>query len=121
MKKIIQIFILALLIFIAFQGHSQTLLHGEVRDQKGNPVSYATVYIDKTLDGTTTDSTGNFSLKTSEKGKKLLVISCIGYQTLNDTVVLDKKEISLSPRIKSNQLLSTKWNNGALLKQATRG
>jgi alpha-2-macroglobulin len=54
-------------------------LRGTVRDDKGNPISGATVMIKGTHLATSTDLNGNFSLKTPSEGS--LVISSVGYSS----------------------------------------
>jgi hypothetical protein len=58
---------------------AQTRISGKVADEKGKPVVGASVYLDNTLDGSSTDSTGAFSFKTTETGAQTLVATAIGY------------------------------------------
>ncbi len=83
-------------IFFTFssQGWSQTRITGLVKDDKGKPLGFASIYIENTIDGTTADSAGRFSFKTSAKGKQLLVASFVGYETTRDSILIDKKLIS---------------------------
>jgi hypothetical protein len=80
---------------------AQTNIRGSVKDPKGNPVSFCNVYLENTLDGTTTDTLGKFSFKTTERGEKVLLVSGIGYETAKQPVTLDQKIITLDIDLKS--------------------
>ena len=86
---------LLILLFGAISSIAQTRITGQVKDDKGNPLIYGSVSIENTIDGATTDSTGKFSFKTSAKGKQVLVVSYVGYETKKDTIIIDKKMITL--------------------------
>ncbi len=70
---------LFILLFV-FAGKAQTTISGRVLDTKDFPVSGASVSLDNTLDGTTTDSTGNFTFTTTETGAQLLAITAVGFE-----------------------------------------
>jgi len=79
------IFILSL----SIGSYAQKQLAGYVRDDKGNPVQGASVSLDNTLDGTSTDSLGKFSFSTEEKGEQSLVITAIGFETIYQPVKIE--------------------------------
>jgi outer membrane cobalamin receptor len=93
-----------LLALKSVSGYSQSKISGQVKDDKGKPLPYASIYIEKTIDGTTTDSLGRYSFKTNEKGKHILVASFVGYETMKDTIVIDKKVISHDMKVKENTI-----------------
>jgi hypothetical protein len=70
-----------LLALAGFYANGQSTISGSVVDDKGKAISGASVYIDNTLDGGTTDSTGAFHFTTTEKGAQTLVASAVGYST----------------------------------------
>ena len=49
-------------------------------------VLYATVMIKNTTIGTTTDETGSFIIRHLKAGKYTLVVSCLGYKTLETEI-----------------------------------
>ncbi|WP_435416407.1 carboxypeptidase-like regulatory domain-containing protein [Polaribacter aestuariivivens] len=59
----------------------QTIITGTVFE-KNNPLEGAAVYLNNTMVGTTTNAKGVFSLKVKE-GKHELIISFLGYKTIN--------------------------------------
>lgn len=60
---------------------AQSVLSGRVLDDRQVPVKGASVYLDNTLDGATSDSAGFFKFSTEEKGTQSLVVSALGYAT----------------------------------------
>lgn len=62
------------------------------KDMKNEPLAFANVSIKGTTEGTTTDAQGKYSLKTTA-GNKILVISYLGYETLEVPVLLQTNEI----------------------------
>jgi vitamin B12 transporter len=72
--------LLMLLGCLVVDANAQLKISGTVADPKGDPVSFANIYIEGSYDGTTTDSTGSFTLRTDLSGTQLLVVSCIGYE-----------------------------------------
>lgn len=64
---------------------------GTVFDENRQPVRFVNVYIDGTLDGTSTNELGGFVIKTEEKGSVTLHASFVGYQTYS--VTKDVKEL----------------------------
>ena len=76
------IFITLSALFLASTfGYAQGTLSGFVHDGGGKPIKGVSVYLDNTLDGSTTDSTGTFRFTTSEKGAQTLVGTATGYNT----------------------------------------
>ncbi len=67
----------------------QTPITGTVRDQKGNPVAGASIAIRDSYDGATSDSSGRFAFRTSEKGKQVVTVSAVGYKSTEESVELD--------------------------------
>jgi iron complex outermembrane receptor protein len=71
-----------LFLFALQESFAQTrTITGKVSDEKGNPVSGASVMIKGAKNGTATDSIGNFTLQ-APAGAKQLTISNVGYASL---------------------------------------
>ena len=82
------------LMFLLVTGLFQTLsaqviIKGMIKDNKARPIAGVSISIKDSYDGGTTDSTGKYSFKTTEKGEQLLVISSIGYKIIEQTIKLD--------------------------------
>lgn len=77
-NRIIRCVLTLLLALVAFtaQGQRNTAVTGVIKDTQG-PVPGVSIIVKGTLNGTTTDVDGNFSLNVDDKD--ILQISCIGY------------------------------------------
>lgn len=92
---------------------AQTTISGKVTDSKKQPILGASVYLDGTYDGTSTNEKGEFSFKTSEKGNQTLVISYISFETFRETAaVSDLKNLQIKLRDDVNSLGAVVINAG---------
>ena len=109
-----KIALLTPLIFHFTIAVAQTIIHGVVKDNKA-PVNGATIAIKESYDGGTTDSTGKFSFKTTEKGDKILVISAIGYKTLEQKLNLNggSQDITIVLKEEINEMRAVVITAGA--------
>jgi len=73
----------------------QTIITGILRDIHGESVPGANIYFEGTFEGTTSDSTGNFSLSTKLKGEKILLISFMGFESYRHPLILNDVPITL--------------------------
>ena len=79
-----------LFLFALQESSAQTrTITGKVTDEKGNPVSGATVAPKGSTGGTATDSMGNFSLTAPAK-TKVLQVSSVGYASLDFPIGIGK-------------------------------
>lgn len=78
MRKLLPIFL-----FLLSIGYSiaQTKVSGQIFDEQNEPIAYATVLFKGSIEGTISDENGRFYLE-SKKSWSQLVISFIGYQTI---------------------------------------
>ena len=76
MKKII----FWCLFFLVALGHAQTKVSGIVTDAFGNPVAFANVLFQDSMEGTITNDNGRFYLE-SENDYTTLAVSFVGYDT----------------------------------------
>jgi iron complex outermembrane recepter protein len=76
--------LLSLLLFLGIwtMSNAQTMISGIVNDDTKSPLIGATVAVKGTLNGTTTDINGKFALKITGALPVTLVITTIGYQTV---------------------------------------
>lgn len=80
--------------------HAQVIIKGVVKDAKNNPVPGASVAIRNSYDGGTTDSTGKFSFKTTEKGEQVIEISSIGFKTFEQPVKIEGATLTINATLK---------------------
>lgn len=81
MRKTASLMLLMFFCTLAF-GQSRTIT-GQVKDDKGEPIAFATVVETGTQNATKADATGNFSLKVKEGAK--LTISSTGFDPITVT------------------------------------
>src|SRR5882757_1135120 len=86
--------------FLAGWLSAQTRISGTVKDGKGHPVRGASVTLKGSYDGATVDSLGNFHFQSTEKGAFTLVISNIGYNSVEQPVTLAGTPIELRIALK---------------------
>lgn len=68
---------------------AQTTISGKVTDNKGKPIEGANVFIEGAYDGTTSDSKGDFTFTTAEKGSQTLVITYLSFETHRNAIVIE--------------------------------
>ena len=69
---------------------AQTTISGKVTDKK-NPLIAVSITLKDTYDGATSDSSGKYSFKTTEKGEFILTASSVGYKPFEQKITLDGK------------------------------
>ncbi|MDF1575583.1 MAG: LytTR family transcriptional regulator DNA-binding domain-containing protein [Bacteroidales bacterium] len=69
-----------ILILLAISASAQQQINGNITDRNGSPVSFANVYLEGSYDGSTSDTTGSFTLKTTLSGRQILIASFIGFE-----------------------------------------
>lgn len=110
MKKITLIFFLC----IAFSLKAQ--VKGTVTDQKGDPLSFVSVYLNNTITGTTTNEEGNYLLNLKKPGKYTVIFQFIGFTTLKKEVTITSFPFQLNAVLKEENVqlneivISTKDN-----------
>lgn len=84
-----------LLIFSSFLLHSQTaVIKGKIFQQdSANYLPGASIYLEGTSVGTSSNSQGNYSLANLKAGKYTLVVSAIGYSTIKKEISLNEGEV----------------------------
>jgi iron complex outermembrane recepter protein len=87
MKKILTLSVFLCTYAMVF---SQFRLTGKVTDEQGEALSGAAIAIENTLISSITDESGNFNLGKLKKGNYKVVVSYIGYETLSQSVDLDR-------------------------------
>ena len=80
MKKITFLFTL----FVTVSLLSQ--VKGNISDKKGEPLSFVSVYLDKTVTGTTSNDNGDYVLNIKKSGKHTVVFQILGYKTVKKTI-----------------------------------
>lgn len=83
------------LLLLPFWALGQTIVSGTVKDSNGETVPGANIYLKDTFDGTNSKADGTYSFETFEEGNQVLVVSFIGYKTIERPVKLDQPKITV--------------------------
>ena len=67
----------------------QTVISGNVLDEKKQPIQGANVFLDGTYDGTSSDVNGNFKFLTSVKGIQVLKITFLSYEPVEHKLTIE--------------------------------
>ena len=106
MKRVILMIMPVVLIFLAFRPVKTHTVSGTITDEKGSPVSYASVKVKGTTNGAAADSKGTYRI-TAPNPNSVLVVSASGYETvevnINGQSVLNVSMKSVS--VKTTEVL----------------
>ncbi|MDB5201962.1 MAG: TonB-dependent receptor [Ferruginibacter sp.] len=92
--------ITVLLSSFLFPVFGQINLKGKITDNKNKPLPGASVSLKNSYDGATSDSLGNFSFSTTEKGAQIVEITLMGYGAVSRPVSIGNEAISLNISLK---------------------
>lgn len=91
---------LFLIAFLTFAwSYSQVKITGKV-SYKNKGVGEVNVTLKDTYDGATTDTSGNFSFETSEKGNHLLTFTHPNYIDVEKPIVIENQDVSVNIELK---------------------
>lgn len=104
-----------LLFFIIHLLSAQSSITGIIHDQDGEVIIGANIFLKDTYDGTSSELDGRFVFETIETGKQVLVVSYLGYETLEKPIEIsgDSLFFTLSLKSASNQLAEVVISAGA--------
>ncbi len=83
-------------ILVGLSATAQVKIVGKITDGKAKPISGVSVTLKDTYDGATTDSLGNYSFTTTEKGRKTLETSIVGYKSYEQEINIEATNITLN-------------------------
>jgi hypothetical protein len=99
MLKLIPLILLALT-WIA--GSAQTTVSGKVKDAKGRLINGASIAIKDSYDGGTSDSTGTYRFKTTEKGDHTILVTSIGFKLYEQKITLSGGNLTVDVQLKES-------------------
>lgn len=103
MKKFSKFYFLLISLSITLQlnyGQEKTKIEGTIRDEKNKPVPYVNVFLLNTTDGTMSDDEGNFSFKSTLKGKAILIASIVGYEKYQEEFEINQAKFHFDIQLK---------------------
>ncbi|OXA90493.1 TonB-dependent receptor [Flavobacterium hercynium] len=90
--------------FLSFSQQNQGLtVSGQVVENSGQSIPFATLIIEKTDFSLISDENGNFTFKNIPAGKYNIVITAVGFSTQKKQVVVAEKDVTVSVKL-SNEL-----------------
>ena len=96
MKKIACLFVL----IAGIRANAQTKISGKITDTKGIPLPGVSITLKGSYDGSTSDSLGNFSFTSTEKGKQVIEASIVGYRPFEQEINLASPGLTLNISLK---------------------
>lgn len=88
------------LVLLSAATFAQAKITGKIKDGKGNVIPGASITLKETYDGATSDSLGNFTFRTAEKGEKVLVVSSIGFKDAEQVININTTVITMNISLK---------------------
>lgn len=79
---------------------AQVRISGKVTDNKNKPLGGVSINIKDSYDGATSDSLGNYSFTSTEKGEHVIELSIIGYQSISQKINISAAPITLNISLK---------------------
>lgn len=89
-----------MILLISFSSRAQTKISGKISDTRGKALAGVSITLKNTYDGSTSDSLGNFTFITTEKGKQVLEASIIGYKPFEEEISLTTSALTLNISLK---------------------
>ncbi len=99
MKKITTLFLL----FLSIASFAQ--IEGKITDSKGKPLSFVSVYLDKTITGTTSNDDGQYELNVKKTGDYIVVFQFLGYKTVKKPVSIHRFPFQLDVVLQDEQVV----------------
>jgi vitamin B12 transporter len=94
-----KLFIL-LLTITALSVKAQVKISGKAVNNKNKPLAGLSIVLKNTYDGATTDSSGNFSFTTTEKGEQVIEATSSGYRPFDQKVTIGTIDIIINVILK---------------------
>ena len=88
--------ILLLIVLTAGWVNAQVKISGTVKDNHGHIIAGASIQVKGSYDGGVSDSTSHFSFKTFEKGEQILIVTNIGYKSIEQKINIGTEPIDIA-------------------------
>ena len=97
--KMYRIIILSLFI-ISKSAIAQVKISGKITDNHNNPLPGVSISVHDSYDGSTSDSVGNYSFSTMEKGEHILNITASGYKPVDQKINIETLPLTINISLK---------------------
>ncbi len=98
----LKIYVLIICCVLSISAIAQNSISGTVLDENGVPVIAASVAVEGTTKGTTTDAMGKYTLSNVPAGELVIVVSYVGYEEQKQSVTVGSTPVTLDFRIGEN-------------------
>src|ERR1700682_172318 len=92
--------LILLFLLISTYGRAQVKISGKTTDNHNKTLPGISISIQNSYDGTTSDSLGNYSFTTSEKGVHILQASSSGYKSSEQNINIDGTSLNINISLK---------------------
>ncbi|WP_299057630.1 DUF5686 and carboxypeptidase regulatory-like domain-containing protein [uncultured Polaribacter sp.] len=92
-----------LLLLITSSAFAQ--IQGTITDKNNNPLSFVSVYLNKTVTGTTSNDNGEYILDITKKGTYTVVFQFIGFTTVKKEVTITSFPFNLNIELEEEQVV----------------
>jgi vitamin B12 transporter len=89
-----------LFLLISTVGRAQVSISGKITDNHNKALGGISISIQNSYDGTTSDSVGNYSFGTSEKGAHILRASSTGYKPFEQNISIGASPLKVNISLK---------------------
>ncbi|RMG85300.1 MAG: TonB-dependent receptor, partial [Bacteroidetes bacterium] len=96
MKNLNKFLALGIFMILGLTIQAQTTVSGTVTDENGEPLIGASVVVEGTTDGTTSDIDGTFTLRTNQTPPFNVVVSYTGYTAQTVSVTGDTRDLNVA-------------------------
>src|SRR5450432_1235887 len=92
--------VILLFLLISTVGEAQVKISGKITDNHNKALPGISITIQNSYDGATSDSSGNYSFTTSEKGVHILQASSSGYKPFEQNINIDASALKINISLK---------------------
>jgi len=93
---------LFLTIFFIQFSLAQTKISGQLKNEKGETIAFANIYLKDIYDGSTSNKEGQFSFTTEAKGEQTLVVSFTGYENQEKVINIEGETVEVYFELKES-------------------
>jgi hypothetical protein len=79
---------------------AQVRVSGKITDNRNKPLGGVSINIKDSYDGATTDSLGNYTFTTTEKGDQVIELTIIGYQSVSQKINISSAPVTFNFSLK---------------------
>lgn len=97
--KIKAYILILLLSVLALNTNAQVKISGKVVDSDNNPIEFATIRVNGTAIGTTTDLKGEYKLNIAHRDTTELIFTCIGFKEYKQKLIEAKGNVTVNVRM----------------------